>query len=135
MRIANWATLAVPALLALAAGCQRLNYSKTFDLNPLAVQELEFDAPAYAQRLTVTVAPTSAGVSAYLMKAADREAVERALQADKQPAASLLLASRVSTGAPETYSFEATVPAKTPYTLLLKAGPKTTQVKATVVGR
>jgi len=135
MRIANWATLAAAALLALAAGCQRLNFSKTYDLGPLEVKELEFDAPAYAQRLTVTVTPTSSGVSAYLMKAADKDAVDRALQGDKEPAASLLLASRVSKGAAETYSFEATVPAKTAYTLLIKPGPKPTQVKVTVVGR
>jgi hypothetical protein len=135
MRKAGWVALLVGAVLAPAAGCQRLNYHKTFSLGPLVVQELEFSAPAYAQKVTVTITPTSAGVSAYLVKASDMEAVGRSLQVDKEPAASLLLGSRVSKGQPETYSFEATVPAKTEYALLLKNSAKSTQVQVSVVGR
>lgn len=123
------------AALALTAGCQRLNYKSSPKLDPLTVHAIDFTAPAYEQRLTVSVAPVNAGVSAYLIKSADKEAVSQALDAEKEPAASLLLGSRVSKGAAETYTFDATVPAKTPYSLLLKGGKKSTEVKVSVVGR
>ncbi len=41
----------------------------------------------------------------------------------------------VSRGNAETYSFEATAPAKVPYTLLLRADPKPCEVTVTVTGR
>jgi hypothetical protein len=135
MRKGGWFVVLLSLVLALASGCQRLNFSKTYTLSPLVVQEITFDPPAYAQKVSVTITPTSAGVSAYLIKAADMQAVDRALQADKEPAASMLLASRVSKAAAETYTFEATIPAKTEYSLLLKGGTKSTDVKVSVVGR
>lgn len=124
--------LALPLLLA---GCQRLNYESTLTLEPLSVREIAFSPPAYTQRLTVTITPTNTGVSSYLVKSADKTQVDRALQAEKEPAASLLLGSRVSKGAAETYSFDASVPAKTEYVLMLKGGPKSTEVKVKVAGR
>jgi hypothetical protein len=127
--------LAVAAVLVPMAGCQRLNYAKKFTLGPMAVQQIDFTAPAYEQKVKVTITPTSGGVSGYLMKADDAMAVERSLQAGKEPAASLLLGSRVSQGSAETYSFEATVPAKVAYALLLKVQAKGTEVSVAVVGR
>lgn len=122
-------------LLFTAAGCQRLNYKSSFKLEPLTVREVDFSAPAYEQRVTVTITPTNGAVSGYLIKSADKTAVGEALDREKDPAASLLLGSRVSKGGAETYSFDATVPAKTPYSLLLKADKKSTEVKVSVVGR
>jgi hypothetical protein len=127
--------LFVLAALLLAGGCQKLNFEQTISLKPIVVKEYSFDAPAYQQKVTVTVAPVTTGVSAYLCKESDKDAVERALQAEKEPAASQLLGSRVSKGGPDTYSFDATIPAKTSYTLFLKGGPKETEVKLKVVGR
>lgn len=135
MRKSGWLMVLVAGLLSVTAGCQRLNYQKTFTLTPLIVQQIDFSEPAYAQKLAVTIQPTTGSVSAYLVKSADAERVERALQSDKEPPASLLLASRVSRGAAEEYTFEATVPAKTAYTLLLKGGSKPTEVKVSVIGR
>lgn len=130
------ATLAIVVLLiALTAGCQRLNYKSTFTLKPTEVETRYFDAPAYHQKVQVTIAPTATGVSAYLIKEDDEIAVRMKLQADKEPEASKLLGGRVSRGAPETYSFEATVPSKTKYCLYLKGGSQATDVTVTVVGR
>lgn len=127
--------LAVAVVLVPTAGCQRLNYSAKFTLGPMAVKELTFTPPAYDQKLKVTITPTSGAVSAYLMKADDAMAVERSLQAGKEPPAALLLGSRVSQGNAETYSFEATVPAKVEYALMLKVHAKGTDVSVAVVGR
>jgi len=98
------------------------------------VREVGFDPPAYAQRLTVTVEPASAGVKTYLVKQADEANVKEALSAEKEPAENLLIAWRGSDKA-EAYSFEATIPAKTGYTVLLKTGAKPTEVKLTIVGK
>jgi hypothetical protein len=112
-----------------------LRYEKTFELGPLAVQELDFDAPDKAQKLTVTITPNVAVLSAYLLKTADSEAVERAVQRDKEPAAALLLASGKSKGAGKAFTFEAKVLARTAYTLLIKNGNEAAKVKVKVVGR
>lgn len=134
MRKGVLAALLVGVALA-ATGCQRLNYSKKFKLGPVAVQPIHFGAPAYEQKVKVTIAASGAAVSAYLVKSDDAPKVELALNGSKEPAASLLLGSRVSRGNPETYSFEATAPAKVPYTLLLRSDPRPCEVTVTVVGR
>jgi hypothetical protein len=135
MRTGVLGALLVTVALTATTGCQRLNFSKKLTLSPMVVHQLEFTRPAYNQRVTVKIAPTSTAVSAYLVKTDDASAVDRALHAGKEPAASLLLGSRVSTGQAETYTFEATVPAKVDYTLMLKPGTKSTDVVVTVTGR
>jgi hypothetical protein len=129
--------LAIVSLVALLSlvGCQKLNFEKTYNMQPLEVRDLIFTAPAYQQKVTVTITTTTAGVSSYLCKEDDQTRVMLSLNADKQPPASLLLGSRVSEHGAESYQFEATVPAKTPYVLLLKAGKQATEVKVKVVGR
>jgi hypothetical protein len=112
-----------------------LRYEKTFKLGPLAVQEIMVDGPDKEQKLTVTITPNVAILNAYLFKTADSEAVERAVQADKEPAAALLLARGKSKGAGKAFTFEAKVPAKTGYTLLIKNGNQAAKVKLKVVGR
>jgi hypothetical protein len=134
MRKTGFALMLVPLMLALLSGCQRLSYSKSITLRPTFVHEINFDPPTYAQKVTVTIAPVSAGVSAYLVKDDDKMAVERELNAEKTPSAARILGSRESKGAAETYTFEATVPPKTAYTLFLRASNKT-DVKVTVTGR
>lgn len=126
-----------PAMLVGALGCQRLNFQKQVDLTMGEVAAFNFTPPAYAQKVIVTVAPTDAGVSAYIAKTDDDTAMRSALDKVRaEPAASLLLASRVSKDAPETYTIEATIPAKTAYTLYLRGGlKKGTSVKLSLVGR
>jgi hypothetical protein len=134
MRKRSGAVVVLAALL-LVGGCQKLNFEQTLTLKPTEVKPYLFDAPAYEQKVTVTVTPTATGVSAYLCRESDHEKVALQLEAEKEPQAALLLGSRVSKGAAETYSFDATVPAKTPYALLLKGGGKVTEVKVKLVGR
>lgn len=129
--------LGVVCCLVLLAGCQRLNFESTYKVGPGEVKPLEFDPPRYAQKLSVTVTPTAAPVSAYVVKKGDVDAVEKALYAQKEPSASLLLGSRVSSGTEaETYSFDASVPPGTEYSLLLSnQSRKPTDVKVQVKGR
>ena len=124
-------------VLASLAGCQRLSWSATNpDLGPKGVATYEFSAPAYEQRVTVSVKPDDAAVSAYLVKESDKDAVAKILDAiSSEPPANLVLGSRASEGEPETYSFDATVPAKVPYVLFLRGGKKTTSVNVTVTGK
>jgi hypothetical protein len=136
VRIRLSALLLLAALLAAAAGCQKLTYEKTIHLDPGEVYEIEFSAPSYQQKVTVTIDPKTSGVSAYLLKSSDKAAVKGVLNKVKggEPPASALLASRVSSGGPEKYTFEATAPAKTEYMLLLKSS-KSTDVTVKLVGR
>ena len=135
MRSTKGTMLLLAALLVGLAGCQKLNYSKTFTLGPGNMEDLHFDPPAYNQRVTVTIAPTNGAVSAYLVKESDFDKVSASLKRNAEPAASLVLGSRVSRGVAEEYSFEASVPAKTEYALVIKCDMKQTDVKVTVVGR
>lgn len=128
-------TVGIVSIVLGMTGCQRLNYNTTFKLGVLGTHDIHFSAPAYNQRVVVTVTPTDSAVSSYLVKSEDHPAVERALQADKEPQASRLLGSRVSKGNPETYSFEATIPAKTEYSLVFKGSGRPTEVKVQIVGR
>src|SRR5947209_19805840 len=58
-------------LLALVAGCQRLNYDKTLTVDGGIPFLVNWDPPRYEQRLTVTVTSTGTPVSAYLVKESD----------------------------------------------------------------
>jgi hypothetical protein len=124
-------------MVVLLAGCQRLNYEKDHTVKATGPTVLEFDAPRYEQKLTVTIRPSNAACSAYIGKQDDQSAIENALNAGKEPAASMLFGSRSSKGkTPEEYSFDATVPAKVPYVLLLRTeGFKDNLVNVKVVGR
>ena len=123
--------------LACSVGCQRLNWSATKpDLGPKEVTHYLFDAPTYEQHVTVSVKPVEAGVSAYLVKQSDVDEATKALDSiTGEPAPGILLGSKASNGAAETYSFTATVPAKVPYALFLRGGKKTTAVTVSVAGK
>jgi hypothetical protein len=127
--------LAVLAAVLLAGGCQKLNVEKTITLDPIDIHEIDVDPPAYQQKVTVTITPTSGPVSAYLCTEANKQVVKNALGRDKAPPADKVLGSRESKGGPEAYTFEATVPAKTAYSLLLKGGGKKTEAKIKLTGR
>ncbi len=130
--------LALLAGLLAASGCQKLNFERTVDV-PMGLvgDALIFDPPAYKQKVAVTITPESGSVSAYLIKSEQKDAVEKALFNDNKPPSDAVLGSRVSTGeGAEEFSFDATVPAKQGYTLLLKGNKKSaSKVKVKVVGR
>jgi hypothetical protein len=122
--------------LLVTTGCQRLNYTTTVQqLSPRQPHDINFSSPAYNQKVTITIEPTEAGVSAYLVNNDHVEKVNAMLKQGKEPEVSLVLGSHLSVGSAQKYSFEVSVPAKTPYTLLLKATGRATDVKVTVVGR
>jgi hypothetical protein len=121
--------------LGVAGGCQKLNYEKSHKLEAHSLYDIEFSAPTYQQKVSVTIMPEASAVSAYLCKEADKDKVKNAIDTGKPPPAELLLASKVSEGAVEPYSFEATVPRGTAYVLVLKGGKKATEVKVKLVGR
>jgi hypothetical protein len=85
----------------------------------------------------VTVEPEACSVSAYLVKESDAEAAERALAPGKGPPSNLVLAGKTfkPRDSRQDFILEATIPAKTPYVLLLNGGSKSTKVKVKVVGR
>jgi hypothetical protein len=121
------------AALLLAGGCQRLNFERSVELNALATHVFEFDPPRYEQKVAVTVTPVEGPVSAYLVKASEVKAVEKALNDNKDLPA--VLASKESKEKAEEYTLEATVPAKTAYALVLYPTKKRTNVKVKVIGR
>jgi hypothetical protein len=114
----------VLVVLAGLAGCQPLRFEKTYDFDPVETRTLDFDAPRYDQKLKIEVTSSGPAVSAYLVKTDDKAAAERNLGNGKAPADSLGGQDRS-----ESISFEATVPAKTEYTLVVH---NTTTNKATV---
>ena len=123
------------ALLLLAGGCQRLRHEQTFSLDMGEVKSLQFDPPRYNQQVTVTVTPTGGPVSAYLVKTSEWEQVAAQLDSGKAPPADAVFASWESKDQHEEYTLKGTVPAKTEFTLLLRAGRKKAEVKVKVVGR
>jgi hypothetical protein len=129
--------LAVLGSLLTTNGCQKLNVEKTVNVQMGIPQEaFTVDPPRYQQKVTVTVEPQAASVSAYLIKSEEKDAVEKALQSDKDPPDAAVLGSRISKGDTEIYSFDATVPAKQGYTLMLKGNKKkSTDVKIKLVGK
>jgi len=124
----------LPLLLCLAVGCQRVRIEKSYKMEAQAVQLLGVDPPAYQQQVKVTVEPVSAGVKAYLVKEVDEKIAQDALGSEKEPRADIVLGSGGSEQA-RPFSFEATIPAKTGYTVLLKTATKGTDVKVTIVGK
>jgi hypothetical protein len=122
------------AVLLTAGGCQRLNREDTYTLKPFEPLKVTYSPPAYEQKVTLTIKPVSAAVSAYLIKATDLPAVEKSLDAEKEPASNIVLAGKTTKGAAETYTIEGTVPAKVEYVLVLRSH-KDTEVTVKTVGR
>jgi hypothetical protein len=125
-RAAGWLALA----LLLAAGCQRLNDERTVTVEGTGWNTLDSDPPRYEQKVTVTVSSPEAPLDVYLVKAADKEAMQEALDKDKDKPVALAKQEK----AKET-TLEATVPAKTGFTIFLVGTTgKTVQAKVKVVG-
>jgi hypothetical protein len=135
MRVRTLFVAATLGLVALA-GCQKLSHEKTYKMEGHSTFPIEFDAPRYAQKLTVTVKPTRGPVSAYLCKMEDKKKVEDALMADKEPAAEVVLGSAKGKGADEEITLEGTVPKQTEFVLVLfNSANKANEVSVKVVGR
>jgi hypothetical protein len=131
------AIVASVVFLALS-GCAPLNHETTAkSLLPGEVRPaLDIDGPTYEQKLTVSIKSDKSGVAAYLVKKSDEAEASKALNAIKgEPKEEILLGSHKAGDGPDDYTFEATVPAKTRYVLLLRGGKTTNDVAVKVVGR
>jgi hypothetical protein len=128
---------AILAVLFLAlSGCAPLKHEETIDLTPGMVWDRKIDPPTYQQHLTVSIKSDKGGVEAYVVKTADLEAVRKTLGViGKTPETDVLLGSHEAGEGPEDYSFEATIPAKTEYAVVLRGAKKTTKVTLSLVGR
>jgi hypothetical protein len=122
-------TLALPVCALLLAGCTRLDFEHTYDLEGPVTQKVEWDAPKYEQKLTVTVSAEEP-VSVYLVKEDDKEKAMNALTADKEPEGAL--ASKVNA---KEITLQATVPAKTAAAVLIRNRANKNRVKVKVTGR
>jgi hypothetical protein len=117
--------------LLLPAGCQRLNYEKEYAIDPFEVKTIIFDPPRYEQKVTVEVKSPGSPVSVYLVKGEDAAKGETALLNEKAPTGALAGKDKS-----EDVNLEATIPAKTEYTLLVfNPGNKKSAAKVKVTGR
>jgi hypothetical protein len=119
------------------AGCQKLNVEGETEVPMATPHPISISAPAYKQKMKITIEPESASVSAYLVKKEDAEAADRAMAPGKAPPDKLVLAGKTfkPKGPPEPFTLEATVSAGTECVLIIHGGSKTTKVKYRIVGR
>jgi hypothetical protein len=129
--------IVLAVLLLGVTGCQKLNVQGTTELPMASTKRFEIGAPAYNQTVHVTIEPADVSVSAFIVKTADADEAERAVAPGKAPPEKYVLGGKTfkSSDSRQDFNFEATVPAKTPFTLLLCGGRRTTKVKYKVVGR
>ena len=130
--------LLVLAVVVLGmTGCQKLRFEQTVEVRQMSTHRLDFDPPAYKQEVRADIQPEDVSVRAYLVKTSDADAIETALSRNKEPAASLLLGGKTfkPNDSRQDFTLEATIPAKTPYSLIFNGGKKSTKVKVKVVGR
>jgi hypothetical protein len=114
----------------LAPGCQRLNDERTVSVNGYSTSEVEYDPPRYDQKVTVTATSDGPLISAYLVKADDKEAAHSALEVQKPPPSMLAGQEKA-----KEITLEAAIPAKTGFVLMLRGTGKDATVKIKTVGR
>jgi hypothetical protein len=112
------------------AGCQRLDYEKTFAMEAGDVQMCPVDAPRSEQKVMVTVTSTATPVDVYVVLEKDQEDAVKAIHDYKKPANPLASAAKTTKAELET-----TVPAKTPYVVILSGAVKSTEVTLKITGR
>ena len=125
---------AMALALLILAGCQRLNYEHTFDLDGgIAYHRARFDAPRGDQKVTVTATSTKEPVTVFLVLADDEKEGERA--ADRRIKPEKALGGQENA---KEISFEATIPAKKEFVVFLctaNGAGRITDVKLSVKGR
>ncbi len=117
--------LALALALAALAGCQRLNYKKTFNLDIGESPEAEFgiDGPAREQKITVQVTADEP-VKVYVFLEEDAQAARDAIDKFNKPAQAL--AGKENE---KEVSLEATIPAKKGYFVYVGLGNKVRKAK------
>jgi hypothetical protein len=116
--------------LLLGGGCRRqvLNDERTVLVQPGQLKSFPVDAPAWDEKVTVTVSSPGVPVGVYMVPG---KVAEDAIDSAKPPATSLAFQEKA-----EQATIEATVPAKTAFAVVLhNAGANPAQVKMTIKGR
>lgn len=127
----NFRVCLMLALFAVSpVACQRLNDERTLTLPAGGIQTIEYSAPRYAQKLTISVNSPGAPVSVYLVKQEESETARNRMDASKAPDAPMAGKENA-----EEINLEAIVPATTAYTLLIRADKKRAEVRVKVTGR
>jgi hypothetical protein len=120
--------LSLPGL----GGCQKLDIQRSVTLAPGDVKNLQIDAPRSDQKVRVTLASSDSAINAYLVLQKDHDAVDQALQAGNRPDPSAVLASQEKA---KEATLEATVPAKSGFSIFFNGATKPTTVSVQVTGR
>jgi hypothetical protein len=128
-----------PVLLACLAlslpglgGCQKLDEKRSVTLAPGDVKNLQIDAPRADQKVHVAVTSSDCPVDVYVVLQKDHDSVDQTLLAGNKPDAKKVLASQEKT---RDASLEATVPAKSGYSIFFAGATKPTTVSVQVSGR
>jgi hypothetical protein len=129
MRPANrlaWGLLCATVALG---GCGGLSIEQKVTLNPVEPKQLDIDAPRSEQKVKVEVDAPGVPVLVYVVKTEDAEEAFKALIREKEPANTLAGTTEPS----EKVSLTATIPAKTPFSVLLRGvgtkGEATVRIK------
>jgi hypothetical protein len=112
------------------SGCQPLKVERTLSVPVGGVGSLSFDPPRYQQKVTVQLSSPGALISAYLVSDSDLAAARNLVEKAQAPASPLASKEKA-----EEIMLEATVPAKTGFSLLIRAEKKDADVKVKVTGR
>jgi hypothetical protein len=123
--------------LCALGGCQRINVAQTWtQLGPGEHRWLDFSAPAYNQKLRITVTPTAEPVSVWVIKALPSEdQLDSAMTLKSKPPEASILGSK-EPQQKEEYNLDVTVPAKTAYWVVVRnSGRKDTDVTIKIAGR
>lgn len=118
------------ALVVLGlAGCGSvLKDDRTVSVNPGEWKAVEYSAPKKEQKVVIDFTATGGPVSAYVVLQKDREAADKAVDANRMPANTLASRENASSG-----KLEATIPAGAAFVLLVvnaSGKPTDVQVKA-----
>jgi hypothetical protein len=124
--------LLVLGLLALA-GCQKkLNEEKTFTLTAGEVRAFPVDAPIREQQLSVTVTAAGSSVNVHIVPESAHAATMEAMQNLKKLDPAKVLASKEKV---ENDTLEATIPAKTGFSVFISGAKKQAEVTVKIVGK
>jgi hypothetical protein len=117
-------------VVLMVAGCQKIDYKRTIDVEAGDVQATMFDPPRSEQKVTVTATSSSCRVNLYLVLERDQSQARQTMMDYKSPSGAL--AGQEKT---QDATLEATVPAKQGFAVLIGGASKSTQVQLRVKGR
>ena len=130
-------TRSIMLLLVLSAlsltGCQKkLAHEKAFTLSVGETQADRIDAPIREQQITVTVTATGSPVNVYIVPESAHAETMTALTNLKKPDAAKVLGSKEKV---ENDTIEATIPAKTGFSVFISGAKKQAEVTMKIVGK